>query len=191
MPVWVIKALAVGPGMVVSVVVMALTLVAAPTPAAAGVALALAGVLAAAGLGATEGPAASVLLGARRLRPSERDKLAAVLTQLCTAQLGPPLVEVGVKRSRAIGAIGAGRRTVVVSTGLIEAVVLGDLPARQAAAAVAHSAILAREGLTRADLLFGCVCAPWRVMRATAGGICGRGASCRWPGPRGSCESSW
>lgn len=167
MPVWVAKALAVGPGMVVSVVVVALTLAAAPAPIAASAALVLAGVVSAAGRSAWEGPAAAIVLGARRLRPSERDELAAVLTQLCRVGLGSPLVELRVKRSRVIGAVGAGRRTVVVSTGLIEAVVLGELPSRQATAVVAHSAVLVREGLTRADLLIGCASAPWRAMRAT------------------------
>jgi len=107
MPGWVVKALAVGPGVVVSVVVVALTLAAAPAPTAAGAALVLAVVVAAAGHGAWEGSAAAVVLGARRLRPSERDELAAVLTQLCRVGLGPPLVELRVKRSRVIGAIGA------------------------------------------------------------------------------------
>lgn len=175
MPVWVVKALAVGPGVVVSVVVVALALAAASAPTAAAVALVLAGVVSAAGHGAWEGPAAAVVLGARRLRPSERDELAAVLTQLCRVGLGPPLVEPRVKRSRVIGAIGAGRRTVIVSTGLIEAVVLGDLPSRQAAAVVAHSAVQVREGLTRSDLLIGCVSAPWRAMRVAVHGIFGLG----------------
>ncbi len=175
MPVWVVKALAVGPGVVVSVVVVALTLAAAPAPTAAAVALVLAGVVSAAGHGAWEGPAAAIVLGARRLRPSERDELAAVLTQLCRVGLGPPLVEIRVRRSRVIGVIGAGRRTVVVSTRLIEAVVLSELPSRQAAAVVAHSAVLVREGLTGADLLIGCVSAPWRAMRAAVHGIRGWG----------------
>lgn len=166
MPVWVAKTLAVGPGSVVSVVVVALTLATAPGPIAAGAALVLAGVVAAAGHRAWEGPVVAIILGARRLRPSELDDLAAVLTQLCQAGLGPPVVDVRVKRSRAIGAMGAGRRTVIVSTGLIETVVLGDLPSHQAAAVVGHSAVLVREGLTRADLLIGCVSAPWRAMRA-------------------------
>jgi hypothetical protein len=175
MPVWVVKALAVGPGMVVSVVVVALTLAAAPAPVAAGAGLVLAGVLAASGLGAAEGPAAAVLLGARRLRPSERDELAGVLTQLCRAGLGPPLVELRMQRSPAIGALGTGRRTVVVSTGLIRAVALGDLPSGQAAAVVAHAAALVCEGRTRADLLINCVSTPWRVMRATVHTISGQG----------------
>ena len=171
MPAWVVKSLAVGPEVAVSVVVVALTLAAAPAPAAAGAALVLAGFLWAAGRGAWEGPAAEVVLGARRLRPSERRELAEVLIRLCRVGLGPPLVELRVKRSRAIGATGAGRRTVVVSTGLIEAVVRGELPGRQAAAVVAHSAVLVREGLTREDLLIGCVSAPWRAMRAAVHGI--------------------
>ena len=167
MPVWVVKALAVGPGVVISVVVVALTLAAAPAPTAAGATVVLAALVAAASHGAWEGPAAAIVLGARRLRPFERDELAPVLTQLCRVGLGPPLVELRVKRSRMIGATGAGRRTVVVSTALIEAVVLGDLPSRQAAALVAHSAVLVREGLTRADLLIGCTSAPWRATRGT------------------------
>jgi len=167
MPMWALKALAVGPGVAASVVVVALTLAAVPALSAAVAAWVLAALVAAAGHGAWEGPAARVVLGARRLRPSERDELAAVLTQLCRVGLGPPLVELRVKRSRVIGTIGAGRRTVVVSTGLIEAVALGDLPSRQATAVVAHSAVRVREGLTRADLLIGCVSAPWRATRAT------------------------
>lgn len=115
------------------------------------------------------------MLGARRLRPSERDELASVMTQLCRLGLGPPLVELRMKRSRVIGATSTGRRTVVVSTGLIEAVAFGDLPSRQASAVVAHSAVLVREGLTRADLLIGCASAPWRAMRAAVHGICGWG----------------
>ena len=177
MPVWVAKALAVGPGVVVSAVVVALTLAAAPGPIAAGAALVLAGVVAAAGHPSWEGQVAAILLGARRLRPSERDDLAAVLTQLCRAGLGPPLIDVRVKRSRAIGAMGSGRRTVIVSTGLIEAVALGDLSSHQAAAVVAHSAVLVREGPTRADLIIGCVSAPWRATRAAIHGIC---SSLRW-----------
>lgn len=171
MPMWMVKARAAGPGVVVSVVVVALTLAAVPAPAVAGATVVLAVFLWAAGHGAWEGPAAALVLGARRLRPSERDELAAVLTQLCRVGLGPPLVELRVKRSRVIGATGAGRRTVVVSTGLIEAVVRGELPGRQAAAVVAHSAVLVREGLTRADLLIGCVSSPWRAMRAAVNGI--------------------
>lgn len=171
MPVWAVKALAVGPGVIVSVVVVAITLAAAPTLASLSAALVVAGLAAVAGLRTTEGLAAAVLLGARQVRPSERTELAAVLTQLCRAELGPPLVEVRVKRSQAIGAFGAGRRTVVVSTALIEAVAIGDLPPRQAAAVIAHAAVLVREGLTRTDMLIGCVTATWRLARATILGI--------------------
>lgn len=172
MPVWGVKALAVGSGVVVSAVVVAVMLAVAPTQVAVAAVIVLAVVVAVANHRACEALAAAVMLRARRLRPSERDELAAVLTELCRVGLGPPLVELRVKRSRAIGALGVGRRTVVVSTGLIEAVVLGDLPSRQAAAVVAHSAVLVREGLTRADLLIGCVSAPWRTMRAAVRGIC-------------------
>ncbi|WP_448062483.1 hypothetical protein [Cellulomonas hominis] len=185
MPVWVMKALAVGPGVVVSVVVVALTLAAVPVPTAAGATVVVAALVAAASHGAWEGPAAAIVLGARRLRPFERDELAPVLTQLCRVGLGPPLVELRVKRSRMIGATGAGRRTVVVSTELIEAVVLGDLPSRQAAALVAHSAVLVREGLTRADLLIGCASAPWRAIQAAVRGVSS------WGRPLPFTQAAW
>jgi hypothetical protein len=55
MPVWVVKALAVGPGVVVSVVVVALTLAAVPAPTAAGAAVVLAALVAASGRSAWEG----------------------------------------------------------------------------------------------------------------------------------------
>jgi len=192
MPVWVVKGLAVGPGVVVSVVVVALTLAAVPAPTAAGATVVLAALVAAAGRSAWEGSAARVVLGARRPRPAEREELAAVLTQLSRVGLGPPLVELRVKRSRAIGAIGAGRRTVVVSTGLIEAVVLGDLPSHQAAAVVAHSAVLVREGLTRADLLIGCASAPWRAIQATVRGVSSWGRRLPFTSvPLGSDRGTW
>jgi len=175
MPRWAVKTLAVGPGVVVSVVVVGLMLAVTPAPVAAVAVLVLAGVAWAVGRSAWEGAAVRVVLGARRLRPSERDELAAVLTLLCRAGLGPPLVDLRVAQSRAIAAIGVGRRTVVVSTGLIEAVALGELPARQAAAVLAHAAVLVRDGLTRADLLIGCVAAPWRALQALVHGICGVG----------------
>lgn len=171
MPVWRMKALAVGPGMVASVVVVAVVLAAAPAPVAVAAVIVLAVVVAVAYHRACEGLAVAVVLRARRLRPSERDELAAVLTELCRVGLGPPLVELRVRRSRAIGAFGAGRRTVVVSTSLIEAVVLGDLSSVQAAAVVAHSAVLVRKGLTHADLLIGCVSTPWRGAHAAVRGF--------------------
>lgn len=77
--------LAVGPGVVIGVVVVTPT--AAPAPTAAGAAGVLAALVAAAGRGAWERPAAAIVLGAHRLRPFERDELATVLTELCRVGL--------------------------------------------------------------------------------------------------------
>lgn len=172
MPGWMVKAMAVGPGVVVSVVVVGLTLAAMPTTVAAPAALAVVLLVAAADRRACEGVAAAVVLGARRLRPSEHQDQAVLLTELCRTGLGPPLVDLRAQRSRVIGALGVGRRTVVISTGLIEAVALGELPIRQAAALVGHSAVLVRGGLTRSDLVIQGVSTPWHAMRATVRAIC-------------------
>ncbi len=172
MPAWIVKALAIGPGVVVSVVMVGLALAAIPPKAAAPTALALVVLLAAAWHRTCEGGTAAMAVSARRLRPSEREDLAAVLTELCRAGLGPPLVDLRVQRSPVIGALGVGRRTVVISTGLIEAVALDELPTRRAAAVIAHAAVLVSAGLTRSDLVIRSVSTPWRAMRATVRALC-------------------
>lgn len=175
MPRWGVKALAVGPGLVISTVVI--WLVDAVLPPAAGAALSVGALAVAAtlALGGAEAAAVAVLLTARRLRPHERTDLTPVLTLLCRASLGPPIIDLRVRRGRAIGAAGIGRRTVVVTTGLLEAAADGDLPPDQAAAVIAHAATLVQAGLVRADPLIRSWSLPWHLLHTVAEAVAGLG----------------
>ena len=64
-----------------------------------------------------------------------------------------------------------GRRTVVVSAGLLEAVADGALPYEQAAAVIAHAAALVRAGWTRSDLLIAFWSIPWELLRAVGSAV--------------------
>lgn len=162
------KALAVGPDVAASATLTWLLTCLLPVPISGAVTVAAILVTVAAMSSRCEPAVAKLLLAARRARPAERADLAPTLTRLCRAGLGPPVIDLRVRRADAITAIGAGRRTVVISAGLITAVADGRLPADQAAAVMAHAASLVRAGLVRSDLLLGLWCLPVRLLRAVA-----------------------
>src|SRR5690606_10055978 len=56
-----------------------------------------------------------------------------------------------------------GRRTVVVSRGLVEAIRSGQLAPQQAAAVITHEVGVLRSGLTRHDPALVILLAPWKV----------------------------
>lgn len=177
MPRWVSKALSVTPGLVVSTVLT--IMVGAVLPPAAGLAVFLVGlgvaVLLAAGVG--EAPAVRVLFRAQRLSAGQLLILGPALTLLCQQGLGPPLVEIRVRRGGpAVTAGGVGRHTVVVSCGLIEALGDAQLPPEQAAAVVAHAAAVVRGGWVRLDPLIAFWSWPWQVLRGFAAGVARAGA---------------
>lgn len=106
-------------------------------------------------------------------RPStaaERAALGPALTLLCQRGLGPPVTVLRVQpHVHAIGALGMGRRTVLVSAGLVAAIRNRRLPADQAAAVLAHAAGPVVAGATRRDpaLLFWTL--PWQILRGIVG----------------------
>ena len=168
MPRWGVKMLAVSPGLVISAV--ALLLVQALLPPAVGAAsfIAAVGLAALVSLDRLEGAAAAALLDARQPRPDDRSDLAPALMLLCQARLEPPIIDIRVGRGHPIGAAGIGRRTVVVTTGLLKAVADGGLPPEQAAAVMAHGATLVRAGLVRHDLLIAWLSLPWQKLHTIA-----------------------
>ncbi|MEO3936713.1 hypothetical protein V3N99_08120 [Dermatophilaceae bacterium Soc4.6] len=136
-----------------------------------GAALFVGGLLAAAALlsGRGEAVGARLLLMSRPARDDELRLLAPAVTILCRAGLGPPLVELRVREGEAaVVAAGMGRRTVVVSAGLLEAVVDGALPQAQAAAVIGHAAALTRGGWVRSDPVIKFWSLPWQLLRAVA-----------------------
>src|ERR1035437_3584846 len=124
-------ALARSPGLVVSTLLTCM--VGALLPSLPGLALFVGGltltvVLCAGGL---ERPAVRLLGRARVLSEAEAAAMAPAIALLCQRGLGPPAVELYARDGEVgISAGAAGRRSVVVSAGLLQAVQLGHLPAR-------------------------------------------------------------
>jgi Zn-dependent protease with chaperone function len=168
MPRWAVKSLAVGPPVVISAVLAGLVVAALPAMAGLAVLIAVVGGGLLLGLGRGEGAAAALLFASRPLRAGQVDDLAQVLTLLCRAHLGPPAVHLRVRTGRAVVATGFGRRTVVVTSALVDAVGDARLPAEQAAAVIAHAASLVRTGLVRTDPLVAAWAWPWLVLQAGA-----------------------
>ncbi len=155
------KVLAVSPGVLFSVAVASVVLPALPDVVAA--ALFYGGVVVGSLsiTGAGERATAALVLRAHSLAPEQQETLASTLTLVCRAGLGPPLVEVRIRRSAGPPAACAfGRRTVVVTSGLIDALEDGDMTADEAAAVIVHASTLVRTGLVRFDPLLTLSSAP-------------------------------
>ena len=160
------QALARSPGLVVSTVLTCM--IGALLPPLPGLALFAGGltltvVLCAGGL---ERPSVRLLGRARVLSEVEAAALAPAIALLCQRGLGPPAVEL-YARDGAVGisAGAAGRRSVVVSAGLLRAAQLGQLPADQAAAVVAAAVGRIRLGQTRFDIAVEFWTIPWQLVR--------------------------
>src|SRR5665647_1099680 len=126
--------------------------------------LALMVVLCAGGL---ERPAVRLLGRARALSEAEVAALAPAIGLLCQKGLGPPAVEFHARDGEvAISAGAAGRRSVVVSAGLLRAAQLGQLPADQAAGVIAAAVGRIRLGQTRFDVAVEFWTIPWKLVRA-------------------------
>ncbi|GIG21142.1 hypothetical protein Cch01nite_18660 [Cellulomonas chitinilytica] len=160
------KVLAVSPGVLFSVAVASVVLPALPDVVAA--ALFYGGVVVGSLsiTGAGERATAALVLRAHSLAPEQQETLASTLTLVCRAGLGPPLVEVRIRRSAGPAACAFGRRTVVVTSGLIDALEDGDMTADEAAAVIVHASTLVRTGLVRFDPLLTLSSAPWLILGA-------------------------
>jgi hypothetical protein len=166
------KVLAYGPAVAVSMVLT--FMVGAVLPATVGLALFWGGLATAVALllGAGEGPAVRVLFRARDLSSAEAAALAPAVALLC--QNG---VDMGALRLRvrdgvvSIAAGGTGRRTVVVSAGLVAAVRDRQLPVQQAGAVLGHGAGVVLSGAVRSDPALEFCTLPWQAIRGLAEGV--------------------
>lgn len=162
------KALAYAPGVILSTV---LTMVAgAVVPALVGWVVFAGGLLTMALLlgGVGEPAAVWVFYRARHLTEAENAALAPATALLRQRELGPPVVNLWIEtRAGLVAAGGVGRRSVIVSGGLVAAVRAGQLPPDQAAAVIAHAAGVVGVGATRSDAALmsgrcrGRSCAAW------------------------------
>jgi Zn-dependent protease with chaperone function len=161
------QALARSPGLFVSTVLTCM--VGALLPPLPGLTLFAGGltltvVLCAGGL---EQPAVRLLGRVRVLSEAEASALAPAIALLCQKGLGPPAVELYARDGEVgISAGAAGRRSVVVSTGLLQAAQLGQLPADQAAGVIAAAVARIRLGQTRFDVAVEFWTIPWQLVRA-------------------------
>lgn len=122
--------------------------------------------------GGGEATAARVLLGAREPHRAEVVTLGPTLELLHAHGSGPDprylRVQDGIYTIRAAG---TGRRTVMISDGLIAAIREGQLPPAQAAAVIAHATGVVRSGATRNDLAVSFWTLPFQFIAAVAVGI--------------------
>ena len=117
--------------------------------------------------GGLERPAVRLLGRARVLSEAEADALAPAIALLCQRGLGPPAVDLYARDGEVgISAGAAGRRSVVVSAGLLQAAQLGQLPADQAAGVIAAAIGRIRLGQNRFDVAVEFWTIPWQLVRA-------------------------
>src|SRR5665647_59959 len=163
------QALARSPGLLVSTVLTCM--VGALLPPLPGLTLFVGGLVLTVVLseGGLEGPAVRLLGRARVLCEAEAAALAPANLLLCQRGLGPPAVEFYARDGKVgISAGAAGRRSVVVSAGLVQAVQQGHLPADQAAGVIAAAVGRIRLGQTRFDIAMEFWTIPWQLVRAVA-----------------------
>lgn len=169
------KALAVAPNVLIA---MLLTFpIASLLPPLLGLALFVGGLLTVglllAGLG--EAAAMRVLYFARPVTDAEEAALAPALQLLGQRGMGPPHIALWVlERESAVTTGGVGRRSVLVTGGLIAAVRAGRLPDDQAAALIGHAEATVRSGLTRNDPAVEFWTLPWNLVRVVARGCAAR-----------------
>jgi len=163
------QALARSPGLFVSTVLTCM--VGALLPPLPGLTLFVGGlalmvVLCAGGL---ERPAVRLLGRARVMSEVEAAALAPAIALLCQKGLGPPLVELYARAGEVrIGAGAGGRRSVVVSPGLLRAAQMGRLSDEEAAGVIAAAGGQIRLGQTRFDVAVEFWTIPWQLVRAVA-----------------------
>lgn len=166
------KVLAYAPAVVVSMVLT--FVVGAVLPATVGLAVFVGGLatMAALLLGAGEAPAVRFLFRARDLSSAEAAALAPAVAMLCQRGVNMGALRLQVQDGVVpIAAGGAGRRSVVVSAGLVAAVRDRQLPVDQAAAVLGHGAGVVLSGAVRSDPALGFWTLPWQAIRGLAKGL--------------------
>ena len=106
-----------------------------------------------------------MLFRARKVDAMENERFAAVIADLCSRGLGPPVTAVFVSHhdgSRA--AFGIGRRSVILCRSLIREVGAARIGHDEAVALIAHAALVTASGRTRLDLAIRFWSAPWRAV---------------------------
>lgn len=158
------------PAVLASCVLASWVLVLAPPPWGAAVVLAWLAVILTASRPAVERALATLVMGARQLTAWERAALAEPLTQLC-AQAGSPAIDVLVTACPDLGATCFGRRTLLLTRPLLDALQQHQLPTAEATALMMSAAGQIRSGGTSQDGLLTALTLPWLPIRGLARGV--------------------
>lgn len=171
-PIIVLRAVRVAPALLVSFVLTVAVFALLPPTLGLVAFMAAGGVLVALALGQLQEPAIAVLTRSRPATEAEGRVMAPVL-----AELGGRGVDVSalfVRRIQRPGtpvAVAIGRRTAVVSPGLVEATYRGGVTVGEAAAALAHAVGRHQAFQPRLELAVLAATTPWRLMVATFYGV--------------------
>ncbi len=148
------------------------TLAALPSMAGVAVLLGATVVIVVLAAGRWEVPATRVLTAAREPRPEELAVLGPAVRLLTVAGLlGSPVEVLILGHHEGVWVRAAGRRTVLVSRGMVGAAAPGGLPAQESAALLAHAIGRLRLGQTRFEVALEVALLPWRTVRAVAAGV--------------------
>ncbi len=171
-PMTVLKVVMLAPALLVSFVLTVVVCALLPPALGLVVFMAAGGVLVALAMGHLQEPAIAALTRSRPATEAEFRVLAPV-----RAELGGRGVDIGalfvrrVQRPNTPVAVAIGRRTVVVSPGLVESTYRGVVTGAEAAAALAH-AFGRRQALRpRLELAVLAATTPWRLVVATFRGV--------------------
>ena len=171
-PMTVLRVVTLGPALLVSFVLTVVVCALLPPALGLVVFMAAGGVLVALALGRLQEPAVAALTRSRPATEAELRVMAPVL-----AELGGDGVDVGalfvhrVQGPSTLVAAAIGRRTVVVSPGLVEATCRGGVTGAEAAAALAHAVGRRQAIRPRLELAVLAATTPWRLMVATFRGV--------------------
>ena len=171
-PMTVLRVVTLAPALLVSFVLT--VVVCALLPPALGLVafMAAGGVLVALAMGRLQQPAMAVLTSSRPATEAEFGVMAPVLAEL--GGRGVDIATLFVRRAQRPStpvAVAIGRRTVVVSPGLVDATYRGGVTGAEVAAALAHAVGRHRAARPRLELAVLAATTPWRLIVAKFRGI--------------------
>lgn len=159
------KTICLGPEILVSMLIV--SGIALLLPAWLRAAAGLAGIAITAVLitGVAESLVVRMLFRARKVNATENERFAAVLADLCSRGLGPPVTTVYVSHhGGSRPALGIGRRSVILRRSLIRDLGAARIGHDEAVALIAHAALVTASGRMRLDLAIRFWSAPWRAV---------------------------
>lgn len=171
-PMTVMRVVTLAPALLVSFVLTVVMCALLPPALGLVAFMAAGGVLVALAMGQLQQPATAVLTSSRPATEAEFRVMAPVLAEL--GGRGVDVATLFVRRAQRPStpvAVAVGRRTVVVSPGLVDATYRGGVTGAEAAAALAHAVGRHRALRPRLELAVLAATTPWRLIVATFRGI--------------------